>query len=73
MTRTQPRGRAEAEALLNMVRRAPASYDPKCHELAHHFLCEEPNATDKHTDELATLIQQTIEDYIEYEMRGDRK
>lgn len=53
--------------------RKPRSYDSKCYELAHGFLSEEPGATDKHTDELATLIQQTIEDYIDFDLRKDRK
>ena len=41
------------------------SYDPKCFDLAALFLGDEPALhTGKNMDELAHLIQQTIEDYI---------
>jgi hypothetical protein len=38
-------------------------YDPKCGELARHFL--DSGASDKHIDRLAFYIQQNIEDWLE--------
>jgi hypothetical protein len=44
------------------------NYDQKCFDLAEAFLEDEPHlATERRTDELAALIQSTIEDYITYE------
>ncbi len=41
------------------------SYDPRCFDLAALFLGDEPALhTGANMDELAHLIQQTIEDYI---------
>ena len=46
----------------------PATYDEKCYNLAEDFLEDHPHLlTDRRTDELATLIQRTIEDWIAYE------
>jgi hypothetical protein len=47
------------------------NYDTKCHDLAEAFLEYEPLLNnERHRHLLATLIQQTIEDFIEYE-RGN--
>lgn len=44
------------------------SHDSKCYDLAAVFLSDEPALdTTKRCDELADLIQQTIEDWIAYE------
>lgn len=45
------------------------TYDPKCYELAALFLsdCPEKN-TEANRDQLAALIQRTIEDDIEFGM-----
>lgn len=41
------------------------TYDPRCFDLAALFLGDEPALhTGENMDELAHLIQQTIEDYI---------
>ena len=41
------------------------AYDTKCFDLAEAFLEDSPHlATAKRTDELAQLIQTTIEDFI---------
>lgn len=41
------------------------TYDPKCYDLAALFLGDEPALhTGENMDQLAHLIQQTIEDYI---------
>lgn len=40
------------------------SYDIKCEELARAFLDEEPATTEAAVCQLASEIQQTIEDYI---------
>jgi len=46
----------------------PRGYDTKSFELAEHFLADTPHlATFKRTDELAALIQQTVEDWITHE------
>lgn len=46
-------------------------YDTKCYELADSFLSDEPHlATTDRTEELAALIQTTIEDFIEHEKRN---
>ena len=37
------------------------SYDPKCFDLAEHFL---PNGTEDQKDELAQVIQCAIEDHL---------
>lgn len=42
-----------------------ANYDTKCFDLAEAFLSDTPHlATTDRTDELAALIQRTIEDFI---------
>lgn len=42
------------------------TYDPKCHELAVHFLSERSSYdTEEHRHVLASLIQLAIEDYID--------
>lgn len=39
-------------------------YDPECYDLAHHFL---PSGIDPRVrDELAQLIQTTIEDFLHF-------
>jgi hypothetical protein len=43
------------------------SHDPKCHELAEHFLADVPNVTEAQKDELAQEIQTTIEDWLAYQ------
>lgn len=44
------------------------TYDTKCWGLADCFLSDEPHMhTAERADALAKLIQQTIEDYIEFE------
>jgi hypothetical protein len=40
-----------------------AYYDPKCEELARHFLADAPEHTDAEALELAGAIQQAIEDW----------
>jgi hypothetical protein len=46
------------------VKRKP-TYDSRCHDLAAVFLGDEPTLhTPTNIEELASLIQQTIEDYI---------
>jgi hypothetical protein len=44
------------------------TYDPKCRELAEHFLCDEPCRDDpqmyqQHCHALALTIQQVVEDW----------
>lgn len=47
------------------------TYDSKCHDLASAFLEDEPALfTDRRCNELAALIQQTIEDFIADERRN---
>ena len=47
----------------------PKTYDTKCYELAEHFLQDEPHLdTEKRRDALASLIQATIEPWIESEL-----
>lgn len=49
------------------------TYDPRCFDLAALFLGDEPALhTGENMDELAHLIQQTIEDYISF-MRNKRE
>jgi hypothetical protein len=43
------------------------TYDPKCFELATEFLPE--HATLAQVSQLAATIQDTIEDWLEYEQR----
>ena len=46
-------------------------YDTKCFDLAEAFLEDEDLSKDElenHSDQLAKLIQKTIEDFIEYDM-----
>lgn len=38
-------------------------FDPKCHELAQHFL-PTPETPPAHLDDLAQCIQDAIEDYL---------
>lgn len=45
------------------------TYDPRCYDIAELFLSDTPLSTANHRDELASLIQQTIEDYIAHEER----
>jgi hypothetical protein len=40
-------------------------HDPKCGELARYFLEDEVGYTEQQVTELADLIQQTIEDWME--------
>jgi len=42
------------------------SFDPKCLELAEHFLKDDPEGrwTERETRELAAEIQQTVEDFM---------
>lgn len=47
-----------------------ASYDPACYDLAAAFLVDHPDKnTPENIDQLAALIQRTIEDDIEYGMK----
>ena len=47
------------------------TYDTACYTLAAMFLEDVPHLqTDERTDALASLIQQTIEDYIAYEQNN---
>lgn len=39
-------------------------YDPKCLHLAEYFLDDNPKPATANADELAKLIQDTIEDYL---------
>jgi hypothetical protein len=50
--------------------RIAKTYDPACYELATSFLEDSRVFNDKRCDELARLIQQTIEDYIAHEERN---
>lgn len=44
------------------------SYDPKCYDLAEAFLSDEPTLnTSQNRDQLASDIQQAIEDFLELE------
>jgi len=47
--------------LSSRIRAARKSYDPKCYELAEHFL---PNGTDDQKDALAQEIQRAVEDHL---------
>jgi len=38
-----------------------STFDPKCYELAEYFI---PEASEEDKNELARLIQATIEDYV---------
>lgn len=40
------------------------TFDPKCLELASHFLADLPTATDETREELAREIQGCVEDFI---------
>jgi hypothetical protein len=45
----------------------PMSYDTRCYELAEAFLTDTPDINnEKNRDELAQRIQQTAEDWIQY-------
>lgn len=45
------------------------SYDPACYDLAASFLSDHPKKnTEANRDQLAALIQRTIEDDIEFGM-----
>ena len=47
------------------------TYDPACYTLAAMFLEDVPHLqTGERTDALASLIQQTIEDFIAYEQNN---
>lgn len=49
------------------------SYDSRCYDLAEVFLDDEPHLNaESYRTELAQLIQNTIEDFIEFE-RGARR
>lgn len=39
-------------------------FDPKCLDLAAHFLAEIPSATDEDRVELASALQDTAEDFL---------
>jgi len=41
-----------------------ATFDPKCYDLAELFLSDVAHTTPDDIAELATLIQETIEDFI---------
>lgn len=44
------------------------SYDAKCADLAFHFLCDSgpvPPPTEDKVRELALIIQQAVEDYLD--------
>lgn len=43
------------------------TYDPGCYDLAALFLADEPHLHSDKCDELAKLIQTTIEDFIKSE------
>lgn len=42
----------------------PALFDPKCLELAAHFLADVKGATDADRTELAEALQDAVEDFI---------
>ena len=45
------------------------TYDEKCYELALVFLSDHPHInTDAMADELASVIQDTIEDFIKFKL-----
>lgn len=44
------------------------TYDTRSHDLARHFLADEPSATEDDIDALAQHIQTEIEDWINYEL-----
>lgn len=47
------------------------TYDPACYELASRFLSDWPEKnTEENRDQLAALIQRTIEDQIEFGMEA---
>lgn len=47
------------------------SYDPACYDLGALFLSDCPDKnTETNRDQLAALIQRTIEDYIEFGMEA---
>lgn len=48
------------------------SYDPKCHELAEHFL-EGDEISDLNVKYLALEIQNTIENWIKFNLSKDGK
>lgn len=55
-----------------ILKQRKPTYDSRCHDLAAIFLDDEPQLrTPENIEDLAGLIQQTIEDYIAYE-RGKK-
>jgi hypothetical protein len=50
-----------AETLARYTYSGRGNYDPKCFELAEHFL---PNGTEDQKDALAQAIQTAIEDHL---------
>lgn len=50
-----------AELLSRLSSSKRGSYDPKCFELAEHFL---PNGTEDQKDALAQAIQTAVEDHL---------
>jgi hypothetical protein len=51
-----------------------STYDPKCYELAEHFL-DDTELPDKlkprHATRLALILQDAVEDFLEYELEDE--
>lgn len=57
---------------MTMKRFLNISFDPKCYDLAEAFLMDSPEKyTPENCTELAKLIQTTIEDALEYQLKPD--
>lgn len=50
-------------------KKKPYSYDPACEELARHFLSDLAPSSDQFARDLAQHIQNTIEDWLEFEIK----
>ena len=50
----------------HIMERIMKSYDQRCYDLAEIFLSDVEGSTEKECDELAKIIQEAIEDYIEF-------
>lgn len=44
------------------------SYDSECEVLARHFLADETNAPEAAVKELAQQIQETVEDFLQFDL-----
>lgn len=48
-------------------------FDPKCYDLAEHFLVDETNVTAEHKSKLAQYIQNAIEEWLGYDPDAPRE